>query len=81
MLGGDLGLELLRDARWSLAVAVTAGIIAVYHFLVLREDQAALPAETAAIPAPPREVILVSAALTPDLVADIERIPGVHVRA
>ncbi len=81
VLSGDLGPELLRDACWSLAVAVTAAIIAVYHFLVLREDQAALPAEAAAVPAPPREVILVSAALAPDLVAEIEHIPGVHVRA
>lgn len=80
VLGGELGLVLLNDARWSLAVAATAGSIAAYHFLVLREDHAALPAEAVVAPSRPREVILVNAAMDPELVADIERLPGAHVR-
>lgn len=42
ILDGDASREILRDARWSIAVAVTSAVVAVYYLLVLREDQEAL---------------------------------------
>ncbi|MDA0301723.1 MAG: DUF5671 domain-containing protein, partial [Chloroflexi bacterium] len=54
VLAADVSLRLLRDMDWGLGVAITAGAIAYYHFLVLREDQAATPAE-APPPRPPTE--------------------------
>ncbi|MFA7249556.1 MAG: DUF5671 domain-containing protein [Dehalococcoidia bacterium] len=78
-LNGELSLGLLRDVRWGLGVAVTTGAIAYYHFLVLREDQAAMPA------APPvarraRQVVLVASGDATALIADLEGIDGVRVR-
>ncbi|MBM4410591.1 MAG: hypothetical protein FJ037_04575 [Chloroflexi bacterium] len=80
VLGGELGRALLNDARWAVAVAATTGSIAVYHFLVLREDNAVLLDEAAVVPPRLREVVLVSAVIAPELVAELERLPGVRVR-
>lgn len=61
-LSSDVSRGLLRDMRWNLALVLTAGAISVYHWLVLREDQAARGEEPhAEIPAPRREVTLIVA--------------------
>ena len=95
-LAGDLSLVLLRDSSGSLGVALTAGTIAYYHLLVLREDQAAAPPAESAPPseAPPasgasaagaagaaREIVLLAAGDARALIADLERIDGVSVRS
>lgn len=79
-LNAELGLALLRDARWTIAVAATASIVAVYHVLVLREDQAARPAEAPVMPSTRREVVVVATALPHDLLTELQRVAGGHVR-
>ncbi|MBM4416369.1 MAG: hypothetical protein FJ035_09080, partial [Chloroflexi bacterium] len=41
------------DSRWSIALVITAGAIALYHWLVLREDQPETRAPAAPAPATP----------------------------
>jgi hypothetical protein len=84
----------VHDARWSIALVLTAGGIAVYHWLILREDQRALPPpvdEGAAAPitpeapaaeerrAAPREVTII-AARGEDLATALRSTPGIRVR-
>jgi hypothetical protein len=38
-LEGTLALGIFRDMKWGLGVVLMAGIISVYHWLVLREDR------------------------------------------
>lgn len=81
VLAADVSLKLLLDARWGLGVALTAGAVAYYHFLVLREDQAALPDTTAATAARrTRQVVLVAPGDARVLVTNLEGIDGVRVR-
>ena len=81
VLAVDLSLALLRDARWGLGVALTTAAIAYYHVLVLREDQAALPDAAALTTRRTRQVVLVVSGDPAALIADLERIDGVRVRA
>ncbi len=61
-LEGTLSRDLLRDVRWNVALVVTAGVIAVYHWLIVREDQAERGEEPAVeAPPPRREVTLIVA--------------------
>jgi len=43
-LAGDVSREVMRDTRWPVALLLTAGAVAGYYWLVLREDQAAVAA-------------------------------------
>jgi len=80
LLDGTLSLAILRDARWSIATALTAGAVAVYSLLVLREDQAALRR----LEPPPivrrREVFVIAAASVPGVVRELEQVEGVRTR-
>lgn len=81
MLGEGLGAEVVRDARWSIAMLLTAGAISVYYWLVLREHQEATPEVATAEPRSAlREAVLIGVvpALDP-LRAALER-EGVRVR-
>lgn len=63
VLADDFSAEVLRDARWSIAMLLTAGTIAVYYWLVLREHQEVTARVEAERPAAVlREVILVGLA-------------------
>lgn len=80
VLAAEVSLLLLRDMDWGLGVAVTSGAIAYYHFLVLREDQAAMPPEIERR-ARTRYVVLVAPADAGDLAAGLARVEGVQVRS
>lgn len=81
VLGLELSRTMLRDMDWALGTALTAAAVAYYHFLVLREDQAAMP-EVGATPVKrARQVVLVAPGNAALLVGDLERIEGVRVRA
>ncbi|MEI7925689.1 MAG: DUF5671 domain-containing protein [Chloroflexota bacterium] len=80
ILDGDLSRLLLYSTDWGLGIALTAGAIAYYHFLVLREDQAATPIETP-VAARARQVVLLTPGDAAELAAELDGIPGVHLRA
>lgn len=51
LLEGDLSLQLLQDAKWSIGTLVMAGAVSIYHWLVLQEDRRATPvSEEPAVP-------------------------------
>jgi hypothetical protein len=79
-LGGDLSRTTLRNARWALATVLSSVGIAVYYFLVLREDQRALPDATTPAPERRRDVLLLAGS-APGIVQALEQLPGVRVRA
>ena len=83
-LAGEFGRETVRDVRWSVAMLLTAGIVAGYYWLVLREDQGALRAaeETRVTDAPGRvgAVTVVGPSLAADTVARRLRPLGIIVR-
>ena len=81
LLEGSLALGLLRDARWSLATALTAGAVAVYSLLVLREDQASLRTSAPAGPVRRREVFVVAAASLESVLRELGQIEGTRTRA
>ena len=61
VLGEGISTTLVRDVRWAIAMLVTAGAIAAYHWLVLREQQDASPEDdgTAPVRSALREVVLI----------------------
>jgi hypothetical protein len=64
-LEGRLSLEVLRDAKWSLGMLLTAGAISVYYWLVLQEDRQALaPLEKVAPAQPVRKRVIALASET-----------------
>lgn len=77
--------DVLRDSRWPLALVVTAGVVAVYHWLVLREDQAARGEEPEAPPVPStrvRDVIVLAGAAEVSAARQVlAGLEGVTVRA
>jgi len=80
ILEGTLSGEFFRETRWSLALVLVAGAVSGYHWLVLREDQAAVPAAPAALPVRRREVIVVAPAGLDGLVDTLRAMEGVSVR-
>ncbi|MGE3855868.1 MAG: DUF5671 domain-containing protein [Dehalococcoidia bacterium] len=80
VLAAEVSPLLLSDMDWSLGTAITTAAIAYYHFLVLREDQAAAPPE-AERPSRTRYVVLVAPGNARDLADDLARTDGVQVRA
>ena len=63
-LNNDLSTEALDGGKWALGVVVTAAVVSVYHWLVLREDAQAAPAPEqphAPVSPPKRVTALVSA--------------------
>jgi len=79
VLGDGISRELLVDVRWSAALVLAAGIVAGYHWAVLREDQAAAPAEEAR-PRVRRAVVLVVPPGSEALAAALADLDGVRVR-
>ncbi|MDQ3931677.1 MAG: DUF5671 domain-containing protein, partial [Actinomycetota bacterium] len=55
---GELSARLIEEQRWSISLLLTAGAISVHYGLVLREDRAQAPEETA--PVRLRAVIVVA---------------------
>ncbi|MDO9446095.1 MAG: DUF5671 domain-containing protein [Dehalococcoidia bacterium] len=84
VLDSGVTRDVLRDARWPLALVVTAGVVAVYHWLVLREDQAVRgdEPETPAVPAMrARDVIVLGSAAEVSAVRQaLAGLEGVTVR-
>lgn len=80
VLGDGLSRELLVDVRWSAAFVLAAGIVAGYHWAVLREDQAAAPAEAALPRARRRTVVLVVPPGAEALASALADLEGVRVR-
>lgn len=73
----------LFDGRWSAAFVVTAGAIALYHWLVLREDQQATRAAAPAAPPPAaraRDIVVLAGAGAADIAAALRAVPGARVR-
>jgi hypothetical protein len=60
LLGGQLSLEVLQAAKWSIGMLLTAGATSAYYWLVLREDRQALAGlERMPTPAPrPSKVVI-----------------------
>jgi hypothetical protein len=79
-LASELSRATLRDARWALATVLSSAGIAVYYFLVLREDQRAEPEAAPAATVRAREVLLVAPS-APALVTALEQLPGIRVRS
>lgn len=80
VLDGTLTLGLLRDARWGLATALTAGSVAVYSLLVLREDQAVLRTSAPSGPVRRREVFVIAAASLESVLRELAQIEGTRTR-
>lgn len=80
-LGDGLTSEVLVDGRWSAALVLSAGIVAGYHWVVLREDQAAMPTAPAAPIAGrgPRNVVLVAPAGNEAVADALRSIEGVRL--
>jgi len=51
VLGEGVSAQVIRDARWSIAMLLTAGAVSTYYWFVLREQQDAAPGVLAAAPA------------------------------
>lgn len=49
-LNNDLSTAVLDEGKWPLGVVVTAVLVGIYHWLVLREDASATPAAEQAAP-------------------------------
>lgn len=82
VLDASLSRMLLRDAREAIATVLTAGAVAVYYWLVLREDQAARESLAPAVgPARRRDVMLLAPAGGDALARVLGEIDGVRVRA
>ena len=81
LLEGDLGLDVLRAGRWSIALLLTAGVGSVYYGLVLREDRAASAAEPW-VPAPPvrKAVVVLGPEAAEPFVRGLEARLGYRVR-
>ena len=45
LLEGELSVQLVQDAKWSIGALLTAGAVSVYYWLVLGEDRRAMPAQ------------------------------------
>ena len=53
LFDGRLSAQVLDGGKWALGVALTAGVLSVYHWQVLKEDRAAAPeAEPTPTPTP-----------------------------
>ncbi len=76
LLDGNLGGSTINDVAPALAIVVTTGAIAGYHWVVFREDRAQTPA---AIASPLREVILLGIT-APEAMATLAEQLDVRVR-
>ncbi len=83
ILGEGISTALVREVRWNIAMLATAGVVAAYHWLVLREQPDA-PAETgiarAATPTALREVVLIGGGASALALRDALDGSGVRVR-
>jgi uncharacterized membrane protein len=69
-LGNASTADLLSNIKWGLGILLTAGVVGLYYWLVLREDRRALaaaPAEGMAVPRRRKRVV----ALVPDGAQDV----------
>ena len=82
-LEGQLSVQLVQDAKWSIGALLTAGAISVYYWLVLREDRRAMPVPeapaTGALPVRKAVIALATEAARP-LVRRLEAQLGIPVR-
>ncbi len=73
--------DMARDARWPIAILVTAAVIALYHWIVVREDQAGRADSTPVRPhLRRREVILLAAHEASDVARALAAVPGVRLQ-
>ena len=49
-LASDFNRETIREVRWSVAMLVTAGVVAGYYWFILREDQSELGDDEVRVP-------------------------------
>jgi hypothetical protein len=80
LLGEGLTSEVLRDSRWSIALVLTAGVAAAYHWAVLAEDRPAYALVREPRRRPTRDVILLVADGAEDLIEGLADLPDVRVR-
>ncbi len=81
VLGEGVGTQVVRDARWSIAMLLTAGAVSTYYWFVLREQQEATPEATANAPRRVlREVTLIGAGEGVVALRDALAADGVRVR-
>src|SRR5690606_2939683 len=70
--------------RWAIAIFLSAGAIAIYHALVLREDQAQRASSAATVesaaPARRRDVVLLAPVEAAELATALAAIPGVRLQ-
>lgn len=86
-LEGRFAASTVRDVRWSIAMLLTAGAVAGYYWLVLRDDQAAAPLGAREVEGTPeraalaiREVVLIAPAEAARTLGDLLTARGVRVR-
>jgi len=80
LLGDGLTSAVLIDGRWAIGIVLTAGIVATYHWSVLREDQpagAGAPAHAERRPA--RDLVILTPLEADPLVSALRDIEGVRV--
>ena len=82
VLGEGISTTLIRDVRWAIAMLVTAGAIAAYHWLVLREQQGAGRDDGPTAPAGGalREVVLIGGGASATALRDALAGSDVRVR-
>lgn len=82
VLGEGISTALVRDVRWAIAMLLTAGAIAAYHWLVLREQQDASSEDGATAPARSalREVVLIGGGASATALRDALAASDVRVR-
>ena len=82
VLGEGISTTLVRDVRWAIAMLVTAGAIAAYHWLVLREQQDASPEDDGTTPVRSalREVVLIGGGASTAMLRDALAGSDVRVR-
>lgn len=82
VLSEGISTALVRDVRWAIAMLVTAGAIAAYHWLVLREQQDASHEDdgTAPVRSALREVVLIGGGPSATALRDALASSDVRVR-
>jgi hypothetical protein len=82
LLDGTLSGEFVRDTRYSIALVLVAGAVAMQYWLVLREDQqAAEPSAVPAVATRRRDVIAVVPRGAEGVLREIGGLDGVRLRS
>ena len=83
LLEGELAVQVLQDARWSIGMLLMAGVISSYYWLVLQEDRRSMPPPEEApteTPAVRKSIISLASAAAQPQVRRLESRLGLSTR-